>query len=150
MSDLRELYQEVILDHNRKPRNFRALPGANRTAAGHNPLCGDQITLYLDVADGVIRDVGFQGTGCAISRAAASLMTASIQGRTEAEAEALFAGFHRMLTEDGTETAVPSGLGKLGVFAGVREFPIRIKCATLPWHTMHAALARTPAAVSTE
>jgi nitrogen fixation protein NifU and related proteins len=150
VSALRELYQEVILDHNRKPRNFRALPGANRTAAGHNPLCGDQITLYLSVADGVIRDVGFQGTGCAISRAAASLMTASIQGKTEAEAEALFARFHRMLTEDGTEAAVPAELGKLGVFAGVREFPIRIKCATLPWHTMRAALARTPEPVSTD
>jgi len=147
MSALRELYQEVILDHNRKPRNFRTLPAANRRAEGNNPLCGDRIALDLDVAEGVIRDVGFQGTGCAISRAAASLMTASIRGKTEAEAEKLFDGFRRMLTGDGSEAGIGPGLG---VFAGVREFPARIKCATLPWHTLHAALAGKPEPVSTE
>jgi nitrogen fixation NifU-like protein len=149
MPELRELYQEVILDHHRTPRNFRVLPGANRRAEGHNPLCGDQLTVYLDLADGVIRDIGFQGTGCAISRAAASVMTADLKGRTAADAERRFQRFHRLLTgTDGGDAA--EDLGKLAVFTGVREFPVRVKCATLPWHTLRAALADTAEPVSTE
>jgi nitrogen fixation NifU-like protein len=150
MSELRELYQQVILDHNRKPRNFRTLASANRTAEGDNPLCGDRITVYLEVADGVIRDVGFQGSGCAISRAAASMMTASVKGKTEGDADALFERLHRMLTGDGQAAAAAQELGKLAVFAGVREFPSRIKCATLPWHTLRAALVGRAETVSTE
>jgi nitrogen fixation protein NifU and related proteins len=151
MSALRELYQQVILDHNRKPRNFRVLPAANRTAHGDNPLCGDRITLYLDVADGVIRDAGFQGSGCAISRAAASMMTASVKGKTEDEVHGLFDRLHRVLTGDErAATTAEEDLGKLAVFAGVREFPSRVKCATLPWHTLNAALAGKAVTVSTE
>jgi nitrogen fixation NifU-like protein len=150
MSELRELYQQVILDHNRKPRNFRALPAANRRAEGDNPLCGDRISVDLKVADGVIRDVGFQGSGCAISRAAASMMTESVKGKTEDEADALFERVHRMLTGDGQAAAAAQALGKLAVFAGVREFPSRIKCVTLPWHTLHAALVGQFETVSTE
>jgi nitrogen fixation NifU-like protein len=148
MSELRELYQQVILDHNRKPRNFRTIEGANRRAEGYNPLCGDRVTVYVQVEDGVIRDVAFQGSGCAISKAAASMMTASLRGKTAAEAEATFERFHRMVTGggDGSEAE----LGKLAVFQGVGEFPIRVKCATLPWHTLHAALAGTAEPVSTE
>ena len=152
MSDLRDLYQQVILDHNRKPRNFRVLEGANRTAEGYNPLCGDKIRLYLSVEDGVIKDAAFQGKGCAISKASASMMTASVIGKPLDEAEALFHRIHAMLTGEATSTidAAGDGLGKLAVFAGVREFPSRIKCATLPWHTLHAALSGTAKAVSTE
>jgi len=147
MSELRELYQQVILDHNRKPRNFRKLEGANRTAEGYNPLCGDRITLYLDVHDGVIKDAAFEGSGCAISKAAASMMTDSVIGKPEDEAEVLFQRVHSMLTgEEGTGT----GVGKLTVFAGVREFPSRVKCATLAWHTLQAALAGAAEPVSTE
>jgi len=152
MSDLRDLYQEVILDHNRKPRNFRVLEDANRTAEGHNPLCGDQIRLYLHVEDGIIKDAAFQGKGCAISKASASMMTASVIGKPLDEAESLFHRIHAMLTGEATSNidAAGDGLGKLAVFAGVREFPSRIKCATLPWHTLHAALSGTAKAVSTE
>jgi nitrogen fixation protein NifU and related proteins len=150
MSELRELYQQVILDHNRRPRNFRSLPDANRTAEGDNPLCGDRISVCLEVVDGVIRDVGFQGSGCAISRAAASMMTASVKGKTEDEADALFERVHRMLTGNGQAAGAGEALGKLAVFAGVREFPSRIKCATLPWHTLRAALVRRTDTVSTE
>ena len=148
MSELRELYQQVILDHNRKPRNFRALPTANRTAEGFNPLCGDQLTLYLTVEDGVIKDAAFQGSGCAISKASASMMTSSVVGKTAADAEALFHRFHTMLT--GEDNGHGGDLGKLAVFAGVREFPSRVKCATLPWHTMQAALSGAAEPVSTE
>ena len=147
MSELRELYQQVILDHNRKPRNFRKLEGANRTAEGYNPLYGDQVHVYLDVEDGMIRDIAFEGSGCAISRAAASMMTSSLKGKTVAEAEGLFGRFRDMLTGQG---AAAAGLGKLAVFSGVCEFPTRIKCATLPWHTAHAALTGREAPVSTE
>ena len=150
MSDLRELYQQVILDHNRKPRNFRTLEGANRNAEGYNPLCGDQITLSLNVEDGVIKDAAFQGSGCAISKAAASMMTGSVIGKPEDEAEALFHRVHAMLTAEPNRGAVGEGLGKLAVFAGVREFPSRIKCATLPWHTLQAALSGAAEPVSTE
>jgi nitrogen fixation protein NifU and related proteins len=150
MSELRELYQQVILDHNRKPRNFRTLEDANRKADGHNPLCGDQITLSLRVDGGVIKDAAFQGKGCAISKASASMMTASVVGQTEAEATALFQRVHAMLTAEPVGTTADDGLGKLAVFSGVREFPSRVKCATLPWHTLQAALSGSAERVSTE
>jgi nitrogen fixation NifU-like protein len=147
-TDLRDLYQQVILDHNRKPRNFRVLEGANRTAEGYNPLCGDQMKLYLNVENGVIKDAAFQGKGCAISKASASMMTASVIGKPLDEAEALFHRIHAMLT--GETDAVGDGLGKLAVFSGVREFPSRVKCATLAWHTLRAALSGSGEPVSTE
>lgn len=146
MSDLRDLYQQVILDHNRKPRNFRKIVAANRTAEGYNPLCGDRITVELTVEDGIVKDVGFQGTGCAISKAAASMMTASVIGKPEREVDALFHRVHAMLTGANGATEV----GKLAVFAGVREFPSRIKCATLAWHALQAALHGAAEPVSTE
>jgi nitrogen fixation NifU-like protein len=149
MSDLRELYQQVILDHNRKPRNFRALPGANRTAEGFNPLCGDRLSLALKVEDGVIKDAAFQGSGCAISKASASLLTGSIIGKTVAEVDALFHRVHAMLT-GGEENGHGGELGKLAVFEGVREFPARVKCASLAWHTLQAALSGAAEPVSTE
>jgi nitrogen fixation protein NifU and related proteins len=149
MSDLGDLYQELILDHNRNPRNFQQPATANRHAEGYNPLCGDRFSVYLHVEDGVIRDVGFQGLGCAISKASASLMTASVKGKTIAEAGKLFAGFHHLVT-DGKAPTDPVELGKLSVFAGVREFPVRVKCASLAWHTLQAALDAKDGAVSTE
>jgi nitrogen fixation NifU-like protein len=149
MSELNELYQEVILDHNRRPRNFRAIDGATATQEGFNPLCGDHLTLFLKVDNGVIADVAFQGSGCAISKASASLMTEALKGRTVEQARALFDRFHQMITSD---PASPVGnLGKLAVLAGVREFPTRVKCASLAWHTMKAAVAHdTDGPVSTE
>jgi nitrogen fixation NifU-like protein len=151
MSDLRDLYQQVILDHQKKPRNFRALPMANRHAEGFNPLCGDKVHLYLKVENGVIKDVGFQGTGCAISTASASMMTESIKGKTPAEAEAIFEKFQKLVTSDSNEAADGGPeLGKLEVFSGVREFPVRVKCATLAWHTLRAALEGGEKTVSTE
>jgi nitrogen fixation NifU-like protein len=146
---LRELYQEVILDHSKNPRNFRELPGASRQAKGYNPLCGDRITVFVEVEDGVVRNVGFQGAGCAISTASASMMTEALKGRTEAEAEKLFTAFHDLVTGK-SELVDGDGLGKLAVFAGVRDYPVRVKCATLAWHTFKAALARQEEAVSTE
>lgn len=147
MSDLRSLYEEVILDHNRRPRNFLYKPaGANRRAHGYNPLCGDDFTVILRVEDGVIRDVGFEGAGCAISTASASLMTESIKGKTIEEVERLFHGVHDLLTKEGEWSEV----GKLQVLAGVREYPARVKCATLAWHTLHAALQNVPDTVTTE
>lgn len=146
MIDLRELYQEVILDHYRKPRNFAPLEGA-RHAEGHNPLCGDRVTVYLDVSEGegaVVRSVSFQGAGCAISTASASLMTEAIQGKTVAEAERLFERFQRMLTGEANGDSDSEALGKLAALAGVREYPVRIKCATLAWHTLRAALDAVP------
>ena len=150
MSDLRELYQEVLLDHNRRPRNFKKLDGANRTAEGYNPLCGDQVTVYLKLEDDVIADISFQGSGCAISKSAASMMTTSLKGKTRAEAEALFQKFHTMLTGKPDADGGHEALGKLLVFRGVCEFPIRVKCATLPWHTFHAALEGRGEPISTE
>lgn len=148
MSDLRDLYQEVIFDHYRKPRNFHPLAGANRKAEGFNPLCGDRLTLYLRLKDGVIEDASFEGSGCAISTATASLMTETLKGKTEQEAEALFQGFHNLVTQD---SATPgTDLGKLEALGGVREFPVRVKCATLAWHTLHAALANQVETISTE
>ena len=147
MSDLRDLYQQVILDHNRNPRNFRKIAGANRTAEGYNPLCGDRITVEVTVEDGIVKDVAFQGAGCAISKAAASMMTASVIAKPEREVDALFHRVHAMLTGTNGDTA---DVGKLAVFAGVREFPSRIKCATLAWHTLQAALSNAAEPVSTE
>jgi nitrogen fixation protein NifU and related proteins len=147
MSDLRELYQEVILDHNRRPRNFHALADASHQAEGYNPLCGDRLTLYLRVDGDVISDVGFEGSGCAISKASASLMTDAIKGRTVLDARTLFERFHRMVTAPPDQQV--EDLGKLSVLAGVRQFPVRVKCASLAWHTFSAALDREQR-VSTE
>jgi len=148
MNDLRDLYQDVILDHYRRPRHRGALVDANRRAQGFNPLCGDQLTLYVRVKDGVIEEVSFEGSGCAISTASASLLTESIKGKTEGEAEALFDRFRELVTQD--DVTPHPGLGKLEVLAGVREFPVRVKCATLAWHTLRAALAGRHEPVSTE
>lgn len=145
--DLRELYQEVIFDHNRNPRNFRAMEDANRHANGHNPLCGDQLTVFLQVDDGVVSDVSFVGQGCAISTASASLMTEAVKGRRLEEVESLFQDIHQMLTD-----AHPEGrdLGKLEVLSGVREFPARVKCASLAWHTLHNAMTQAQEVAKTE
>ena len=148
MSELSELYQQVILDHNKKPRNFRKLAAANHSAEGYNPLCGDQLTVYLQLENDAVKDISFEGAGCAISKAAASMMTQVVKGKTRQEAERLFAEFHKMVTGD-LDERVPNQLGNLEIFAGVREFPVRVKCATLAWHTMQAAL-NNEAMVSTE
>ena len=141
MDDLRDLYQEVILDHNKKPRNFGLLESATHQADGHNPLCGDQLRVSVTLDDDRVADVRFEGSGCAISTASASLMTESIKGKTRQEAERLFDGFHELLTGDPSRLDEASAeLGKLAVFQGVREFPVRVKCATLSWHTLKAAL----------
>ena len=140
MSELSELYQQVILDHNKKPRNFRKLEDANYSADGYNPLCGDQLTVYMNLEDDVVKDVGFEGSGCAISKASASMMTQAVKGKRKEEAENLFKEFHSMVTGELDEETQENSLGNLKIFAGVREFPVRVKCATLPWHTMHAAL----------
>ena len=139
MMDLRELYQEVILDHSKRPRNRREMPEANRRAEGYNPLCGDRATVFLHLDDGVVRDVSFEGSGCSISTASASMMTEALRGKSVAEVEALFQRFHELVTT-GPEKAAGPELGKLAVFGGVREFPMRVKCASLAWHTMRAAL----------
>lgn len=146
--DLRSLYQEIIVDHNRHPRNFREIPDADRTADGDNPLCGDRLTVYVNVQEGVIRDIGFVGNGCAISTASASLMTEALLGKTEQEAAALFERFHHLVA--GTERGARGSLGKLEAFAGVREFPARVKCATLAWHTVRTALNTPGRTASTE
>ena len=139
MSELSDLYQEVILDHNRRPHNFRVIEPASAKQEGYNPLCGDRMTLYLTLAGDVIKDVAFQGSGCAISKASASLMTDALKGKSIGEARALFDQFHAMITSNPETPA--ADLGKLSVFAGVREFPTRVKCASLAWHTMKAAVA---------
>jgi nitrogen fixation NifU-like protein len=148
MSDLRELYQDVILEHSKTPRNYRELPAANNKAEGFNPLCGDHFTIYLDLEDGSIRDVTFQGAGCAISKASASMMTQSVKGKSKEEAGKIFEKFHNLVTGHGEGD--PEALGKLAVFAGVSEFPVRVKCATLAWHTLQAALEGKQDPVSTE
>jgi nitrogen fixation NifU-like protein len=150
MSELRDLYQEVILDHYRTPRNFREIDGATQKADGFNPLCGDRVTVYLLVEDERVVDVAFKGIGCAISTASASLMTEALKGKSRAEANALFERFHELVTGPLGEPAEASGLGKLAVFGGVREFPARVKCATLAWHTFRAAMEKREAPVSTE
>lgn len=150
LDQIRDLYQEVVFDHNRNPRNFRVMEDANRKIEGFNPLCGDRITLYVKVIDGKIEDVSFQGAGCAISTASASLMTEIVQGKTEQEAEQLFELFHRITTgKNGDETNLED-LGKLAVLAGVRAYPARVKCATLAWHSLQSALKNDDATVSTE
>jgi nitrogen fixation NifU-like protein len=140
MSELSELYQQVILDHNKKPRNFHKLEHASHSAEGYNPLCGDQLTVYVTVADGEVKEVGFEGSGCAISKASASMMTQAVKGKSKEQTETLFKEFHSMVTGELDEEAQENSLGNLKIFAGVREFPVRVKCATLAWHTLHAAL----------
>jgi nitrogen fixation protein NifU and related proteins len=148
MSDLSDLYQEVILDHNRRPRNFGVLAGANRSADGYNPLCGDRLTLYLKLEGDRIADISFEGSGCAISKASASLLTDAVKGRTIAEAGELFGRVHTMLTLPLDQDVDEASVGKLAVLSGVRQFPIRIKCASLAWHTLNAALASAPIATT--
>ena len=150
MADLRELYQEVILDHNRKPRNFRRLGAPTTAAEGYNPLCGDRISVELEVEGDTLRDIAFQGSGCAISKASASMMTAALKGKTVDEAAAAVKQFRAMLTEERPSDDASALPGRLAVLAGVREFPIRIKCATLPWHTLRAALQGQGEPVTTE
>jgi nitrogen fixation NifU-like protein len=146
-TELQDLYQEVILDHNRRPRNFRVIEDGS-SAEGFNPLCGDRVTVYLKVENGTIKDVSFQGSGCAISKASASLMTESVKGKTIEEAAALFDRFQRMITGPGDNPS--ESLGKLTVLAGVRQFPVRVKCATLAWHTLRSAVDARNGVVSTE
>jgi nitrogen fixation NifU-like protein len=151
MSELDELYQEVILDHNKSPRNFREMADANRRSEGYNPLCGDHVTVYVDLADGVIRDISFKGAGCAISKASASMMTTELKGKSEAEAEKIFDSVHKMLTGDmGVDESDLERLGKLKILSGVCKFPARVKCASLAWHTVNAALKGTGEVASTE
>jgi len=150
MSELRELYQTTILDHNKRPRNFRVPDSSSHDADGFNPLCGDQIKVYALVEDDVVKDVAFQGSGCAISTASASMMTDMVKGRSIEEARALFERFHDLVTSDPTQEPDIDELGKLAVFAGVREFPMRVKCATLAWHTLRNALEGTGEVARTE
>jgi nitrogen fixation NifU-like protein len=150
MSELRALYQEIILDHNKNPRNFKRLEDANRTVDGYNPLCGDHYTLFLKVEGDIIRDIAFQGSGCAISKASASIMTSLVKGKTKAEAEKLFGTFHKLVTGELDGSVTLEDLGKLAAFGGVSEFPARVKCASLPWHTMRSALESKTQTVSTE
>ncbi|MEM1201997.1 MAG: Fe-S cluster assembly sulfur transfer protein SufU [Acidobacteriota bacterium] len=148
MSDLRQLYQEIILDHYRSPRNFGPLEDANHDACGHNPLCGDRVQVFLKVEDGKVHDIAFEGAGCAISTASASLMSEAVKGKDVDEARDLFERFHDMVT--GVEDVGEHDLGKLEALAGVRDLPVRIKCATLAWHTFRAALEQNPESISTE
>lgn len=149
-ADLRDLYQEVIVDHGRRPRNFRRLDGAARSLEGFNPLCGDKITLYVEIDGERVKDLAFEGKGCAISMASASVMTEALKGMSRAQAEQLFEKFHALVTRGDEAAASDEELGKLAVFAGVSEFPSRVKCAVLAWHTLRAVLAGETAAVSTE
>jgi len=150
MNDLGELYQQVILDHNRQPRNYHEVDGSNRRAEGYNPLCGDRLKLYARIEDGVVRDVGFIGSGCAISKASASMMTEAIKGKPLAEVEKIFKAFHGLVTEEPPAGGGAVDLGKLVVFSGVREFPMRVKCATLAWHTLRAAIENQEETTTTE
>ena len=149
MTDLQDLYQELILDHGRRPRNFRALDGATRSAEGYNPLCGDKVKIYVKMDGDIVKDISFEGAGCAISTASASIMTETLKGKTRAEAEELFQTFHNLVTGRQAQLDAPE-LGKLAVFSGVSEFPIRVKCATLSWHTMRAAMNGEGEVISTE
>lgn len=150
MSDLRSLYQEVILDHYKSPRNYKRLEGANRKAEGYNPLCGDHFIVYLKLEDDRIADVSFEGSGCAISKASASIMSTVLKGKTREEARTLFEKFHKLVMGDLKPTGKTNGLGKLEAFAGVSEFPVRVKCASLAWHAMRSALEAKEEIVSTE
>ena len=149
-SNLDDLYQEVILDHNKRPRNRGRLEGANRQARGHNPLCGDHVHVYLLIRDGIVDGISFEGSGCAISTASASIMTESLKGKSLEEAKDLFRNFHALLTREHVETVTGPGMGKLDVFSGVCRYPVRVKCATLAWHAVNAALEDQPATVTTE
>ncbi|UCD23611.1 MAG: SUF system NifU family Fe-S cluster assembly protein [Gemmatimonadota bacterium] len=148
--EMRDLYQQVILDHNRSPRNFREIENADHMARGDNPLCGDKIKVYVKLNGDIIEDISFNGSGCAISQSSASLMTTAVKGKSIPEAEALFHKFHEMVTAGDDRPASRKELGKLAAFAGVREFPARVKCANLAWHTLHAALREQAEPVSTE
>jgi len=150
MAELRDLYQEVILEHSKAPRNFKKLPNANHHAEGFNPLCGDRFTVYLDLEGDRVKDITFEGSGCAISKASASMMTQSVKGKTVAEAEELFENFHKFVTTQNHTEGDSAEMGKLAVFSGVAEFPARVKCATLAWHTLQAAIEGTQESVSTE
>ncbi len=150
MSELRELYQELILDHSRRPRNRRRMEDADRRAEGYNPLCGDRVTVFLKLDGDIVKEATFEGTGCAISTASASMMTESLKGKTLREARELFRKFHHLVTGDPVETGPGPGLGKLEVFSGVCQYPARVKCATLAWHTLEAAIENKAAPVSTE
>ncbi len=150
MSALRELYQEVILDHNKSPRNFHAMADASRTVEGYNPLCGDHYTLFVKLEGDVIRDISFQGSGCAISKASASVMASILKGKTRQEAEELFEYFHKLVKGEIDPVEHLEKLGKLAAFSGVSEFPARVKCASLAWHTLHAALESGETAITTE
>jgi nitrogen fixation NifU-like protein len=150
MSDLRDLYQEIILDHTKRPRNHHKIEKITHEANGYNPLCGDKVSLYLDVEDGKIQDIGFEGTGCAISTSSASMLTEAVKGKTLEEADALFQEFHEMVTGKLEHPEEIPELGRLVAFMGVREFPVRVKCATLVWHTMKSALEKKKQSVSTE
>ncbi|MPZ75748.1 MAG: SUF system NifU family Fe-S cluster assembly protein [Deltaproteobacteria bacterium] len=151
MSELDELYQEVILDHNKSPRNFREMGNANRKSEGYNPLCGDHVTVYIHFIGGIIHDISFKGSGCAISKASASMMTTELKGKSEAEAEELFDDVHKMLTGDvDVEDSGFDRLGKLKILSGVCKFPARVKCASLAWHTVNAALKGVDEVASTE
>ncbi len=149
MSDLRELYQQVILDHNKNPRNFRELPDATKRVEGYNPLCGDHYTIFIDLDGDVIRDVAFTGSGCAISKASASVMSSTVKGKTKSEADRLFDVFHKLVTGEDAG-GDPAELGRLAAFSGVSEFPTRVKCATLAWHTLHTALQSDQQVATTE
>jgi len=150
MSELNELYQEVILDHSMHPHNFGPMPEATRKAEGYNPLCGDQVTVYLKLEGDKIQDIRFEGRGCAISKASASVMTEVVRDKTPAQTEALFKTFHALVTEDPKPGETPDALGKLAAFSGVHEFPTRVKCAILAWHTLRSALDAKSGVVSTE
>ncbi len=150
MDELRELYQEIILDHNKSPHNFHVMENATRKVEAYNPLCGDQYTIYMLMEDDVVKDVSFQGKGCAISKASASVMTQLVKGKTKDEAEKIFELFHDLVTGKHSPDDMPAGLSKLAVFAGVRDYPARVKCASLAWHTMHAALTTDQDTISTE
>ena len=150
MSNLGDLYQEQILEHNKAPRNYRELATANHMAEGYNPLCGDHFTVYLDLEGDSIRDISFLGSGCAISKASASMMTQRVKGKTTAEAERVFDRFHKLVTGQSPANGNRAELGKLAVFSGVSEFPVRVKCATLAWHALHAAMQGKQETVSTE
>ena len=150
MSELKELYQEIVLDHNSRPRNFRKVENPDRQAEGFNPICGDRVALSLDLEGDRIKDIGFQGVGCAISRASTSMMTEAVKGKSRAEAQRLFEMFRHQVTGDDDADLDPDELGDLEAFAGIREYPARVKCVTLAWHTLQAALKGTGKAVSTE
>ncbi len=149
MSDLRELYQQVILDHNRNPRNYRELPNATRKVEGYNPLCRDHYTIYIELNGDTIRDIGFTGNGCAISKASASVMSSTVKGKSAADAAKLFDTFHKLVTGENAGLS-EAELGRLAAFSGVSEFPARVKCASLPWHTLNTALKSEDQVVTTE